>query len=160
MIWKEEIFAAFCRLMARGWVAGAEEVELPELPGFKCIRLTDGDWHLLDAYCVPNGNWSWGVTTLSYKGAVVLNMTYWGMYEEDALQPLKDVLREAYEQGEFWSGRGRPTHWMGDFRYDNHEDPYNGGFNFGGHEEIHRLPTEGGGNAMGSHDYAVMIFPS
>ena len=152
----QEIQSTFCRLMARGWVVGAEEVELPELLGFKCIIIEDGDWRLLDAYCTPPGNRSWGLTTLTHDGVVALTMEYGGWYEKNDLRFLKDVLLRAYSRGDFYGGRGQSTRGLGGVMYSNRVDTTRGP-NFHGRERIY---LEGAPYWRGEHYYSGMIFPS
>lgn len=151
----------FCELMARGWVAGAKEITLPDLPGFHCISIEDGDWRLLDAYqTVSTSSYSWGFTALWFDGAPALSMSYQGMYERIALAPLKGVLREAYERGQFHGGRGPRKRDMGAFSYENvlTNDHANGCF--GGREEIHFHPQGRKGviTRVGYHEYSGLIY--
>ena len=157
---EQEVKAAFCRNMARGWVAGAKEIRIQGFPGFKFIPIKDGDWYLLDGYCTPPGNRSSGITSLTHRGVVVLTMEYGGWYEKGYTAFLKDVLREAYGRGEFHGGRGRFSRGLGGLLYSNRVGAV--GLNFHGRERLYTESDRGGPPVTlhGEHNYSGMIFPS
>ena len=100
--------AFFFKAMLNGWVSDAEETTLPGMPGFRAIQFREGDFYLLDRYCVtPMSSKSAGTTTIWHKDAPVWVMNYGGWcYDNAVLAVLKAALREAYAEGLFMGGRG------------------------------------------------------
>lgn len=156
MLTADEIRTTFCSMMVDGWVSDADEVSLPHLPGFRCIVSERGPWHCLDAYCVGEDERSWGFTTLSHKGFVVLTMSYGGMYERRALRPLKTILYRTYSMREFVGGRGGVYDAANGVHYINHCEDLGG--RFSGMEEMYGLGDDHKLRPLGYHRYSGMIF--
>lgn len=55
----------FFKAMLQGYAAGAQKTRVPDMPGYKEIRFQEGDFLLVDRYCVtPNSEKSAGTTTI------------------------------------------------------------------------------------------------
>lgn len=145
----------FFRAMVAGWAVGGQKIRIPDLPGYKAMPFEEGDWRLLDLYCVtPHSPMSAGTTTIWFQGAPVWVMNYGGFYEQSAIPFLKRALHLAYEAHHFVGGRG-PRVFVEIplvFVYMNY--PRLKDFaKFEGHEEIFSAET---GDSVGFHDYSGM----
>lgn len=145
----------FFRAMAAGWVVGAQETAVPDMPGYREISYQEvgSPFRLTDRFSVIPGSPKFdGTTTIWHNDVPVWVMHYWGFYEEAANKFLKSVLLRAYRDKEFFGGRGRKVAQEGPFLYLNHtqlEDFRS----FSGREEV--INTVAGG-VLGSLDYSGM----
>lgn len=158
----EEVRAFFFRGMLNGYVSGSRTItRIPEMPGYKLAPFRHGDFYLLDMWSkTEDSDRSSGMTNIWYRDKLVWEMQYGGHYPEEAIPFLKEVLRQAYESGNFYGGRGPRRHEdkSGIFLYTN--EPWKfwrfGDFaRFKGHEEIHRRGPDGY-ELIGHHDYTGM----
>lgn len=144
----------FFKAMLEGWSAGGPRIQIPDMPGYKAIPFHDGDFYLLDCYCViPNSPKSVGATTIWFQDAPVWVMNYGGLYEEKVIPFLKTALLVAYKADQFFGGRGLHYFSMkfsaGSFTYVN--NPRHNFFSkFEGREEIFNSET---GASLGWHEY-------
>ena len=144
--------AFFFKAMIEGWAVSGQKINIPDLPGYKAVPFRDGDFYLLDCYCVtPHSSKSAGTTTIWFQGVPVWIMNYGGVYEERAIAFLKSMLRRAYENLLFVGGRGPYRCSDGSFFYMNNPCP-NDFYKFRGREEIFIME---GGNiiSLGFHEY-------
>ena len=151
----KEARALFFRGMAAGWVVGAQETAVPDMPGYREITYQEvgSDYRLTDRFCViPGSSRSEGATRI-WKGDVPLwVMTYAGFYEQSVLGFLMRVLHRTYTDQNFFGGRGPHTALEGRLLYIN--IPVGKGFeSFSGREEV--VDTIQGG-VKGIHDYKGM----
>jgi len=144
------IQAFFFRAMVEGWAVGGQKIQIPDMPGYKAIPFRDGDFFLLDCYCVtPHSSMSAGTTTIWHRDVPVWVMHYGGFYEEDAIAFLKRALSMTYQVGEFVGGRGPNVFVRDSMVYVNR--PYPNDFaKFEGREEV--LIAESG-ISLGFHEY-------
>ncbi len=97
----------FFRGMLAGYASGAKPEKVPGMPGFKQHVFMDGDWKLLDRWCVHSETQkSFGTTTIWLAGQPIWTMTYGGYYLKEAIPCLKKALMDAYRREQFWGGRG------------------------------------------------------
>lgn len=102
-----QIQSFFFKAMAAGWAEGGQKIKIADMPSYKAIPFRDGDFYLLDCYCVtPHSPKSAGTTTIWFQGVPVWLMNYGGFYEESAIVFLKYVLHKTYEAHQFVGGRG------------------------------------------------------
>lgn len=140
-----EIREFFFEGMSRGWVADGPENDVFGLPGYReHIHCSDdGRLRLIDMFCVrPGSNKSAGSTTIWLEDKVVWVMQYGGWHSEEAIPFLKEVLRRAYRDKLFRSGRGPETYVGSSFYYSNENVGASAGnfFDFRGEEVIRRCP--------------------
>jgi hypothetical protein len=101
----------FFRAMIGGWAtAGSSRILIPTMPGFKGIECVDGDYRLLDMWCThPDSIKSSGLTTIWYQNNPVWIMHYGGEYTQEAAAVVKRALKQAYENRQFYGGRGQSS---------------------------------------------------
>ena len=145
--------AVFFTAMQVGYaVEGIQKTEVADMPGYKEIRYEDGDFLLVDRWCVnPDSQKSAGTTTIWYKNKPVWFMSYGGFYPEETIRFLKSVLRIQYcENGRFLGGRGPKVASDPSAGWIYRNRPVQNDFrNFSGREEIHNIHT----GVNGFHDY-------
>ena len=148
--------AFFFTAMQTGYaVEGIQKTKVADMPGYKEIRYEDGDFLLVDRWCVnPNSQKSAGTTTIYYQNKPVWFMSYGGYYPEHLIPALKKVLRLTYQKKIFAGGRGKS---VGDFEagvfYVNTVE-FGDFIHFRGREEIVvRSPESCVGQVAGHHDY-------
>lgn len=151
---------AFFKAMRVGYASNSKRVKKERTPdGYKTITFTDGDYTVIDRYCVtPRSDYSAGTTTILFKGAPVWWMSYCGFYDKDVIPFLKRALAKTYRRNEFNGGRGPEsykdrTH---KFEYSN-SDGYDWErcdfSNFKGKEEIWEKTSLSTGVQRGFHKY-------
>jgi hypothetical protein len=141
--------------MMQGYAVSEKKIKIAKLPGYKAIPFRDGDFSLLDLYCVtPNSNKSAGTTTIWFQEEPVWIMQYSGYYEESAIKFLKTALCKAYEMRHFVGDRGPVSYKENLFIYTN--SPRRNNFTkFEGREEIF-VNTADGQVSLGFHEYSGM----
>lgn len=145
-----QIQSFFFKAMVEGWAIGGQKIKIADMPGYKAIPFRDGDFYLLDCYCVtPNSPKSAGTTTIWFKDVPVWFMNYGGFYEESAISFLKRALHNTYEVHQFVGGRGPILYEEGNLVYMNHPDP-NDFAEFEGCEEVFEAES---GTSLGYHKY-------
>lgn len=148
-MYMRQIESIFFKAMLEGYVFGVKKIRIPDLPGYKAIPFRDGDYYVLDHYCVTSNSLkSAGTTTIWYQDVPVWVMNYGGFYEESAISFLKSALRLQYEERQFNGGRGPLVHTDGTLIYRNMSSP-NDFSGFQGRENIHNVY----GILLGYHDY-------
>ncbi len=151
-----EVRSFFFMAMSEGWAAaGDKKIVIADMPGYKALSFRDGDFYLLDRYCVnPNTLKSAGTTTIWFQGIPVWVMNYGGFYEEEEIAFLKRALLWTYQRCIFVGCRGLNGYVEGlesSLLYVNH---FRGDFaRFDGHEEIFRVKN---GASLGFHEYEGM----
>jgi len=124
--------------------------------GYVNIEYVDGDYRVLDRYCVtPYSCSSTGTTTIFFLGNPVWWMSYGGRYEDEVIPFLKEVLAVAYKNGDFCGGRG-PKDWTkGDLQYQNEGNPIDDNTfeMFEGAEVIIKKSEKVTETVMGGHRY-------
>ncbi len=146
-----QIQAFFFKAMSAGWAANGKETATDNnAPGYKLISFSDGDYRLVDRYCVNSeSSKSAGTTTIWFKDIPVWIMNYGGFYDESAITCLKRALEKTYSAGDFVGGRGPSIYTDGSLTYTN--KPRLNDFNkFEGCEEI--VDTESK-KLLGFHEY-------
>ncbi|MFA6588487.1 MAG: hypothetical protein WCT08_05465 [Patescibacteria group bacterium] len=103
----DEIKEFFFTAMLSGWAAasGAKRMIIPNLPGYKAFEFREGGLRLVDCWCV-NGDHSAGFTTIWENDIPRWTMHYGGMYPQAAIHVVKRALYLAYEDRQFYGGRG------------------------------------------------------
>lgn len=150
MINLREVEQFFFKAMVEGYAAGGQKIKIADMPNYKAIPFRDGDFYLLDRYCVtPHGPKSAGTTTIWFQDAPVWLMNYGGYYEERAIKFLKTALRKAYEARQFFGGRGPLVFSEGSLVYVN-QPRFNDFLKFEGREEVFDLDTR---SSLGWHEY-------
>jgi len=151
-----QIQSFFFKAMQTGYaVEGIAKTKVADMPRYKEIRYEDGDFLLVDRWCVnSDSEKSAGTTTIWYQGKPVWFMSYGGIYPERLIPALKHALRRTYSKALFNGGRGES---LGDFEagvfYVNHVET-NDFSQFRGREEIIvRSPGTCIGESRGYHDY-------
>lgn len=140
----------FFRAMVEGWAAGAPKIQVSELPGFKYIIFEEGDYRLVDGYQTSkNSPHSSGMTTISFQGSLVWQMSYGGFYEERVIPFLQRMLQQTYRKQSFCGGRGPFRAAEGNLVYLN-EPRVNNFVQFDGREKIVNATT---GVCLGFHGY-------
>lgn len=145
-----EIQSFFFKAMVKGWAKGVEEISVANMPGYKAIPFQEGDFYLIDKYCVtPYSQKSAGTTTIWFKQNPVWVMNYGGFYDEDAIDCLKLALRQAYERQQFVGGRG-PRIYVAKTLFYVNQPRFNSFTRFEGREEIFDRAC---GESLGFHEY-------
>ena len=145
--------ALFFTAMQAGYAAEeVKKVKVVDMPGYKEIRYEDGDFLLVDRWCVnPDTERSAGTTTIWYQNKPVWFMSYGGFYPERLIHFLKSALRMQYcGDGHFNGGRGPKL--VGDLsaaRIYRNRPVQNEFGQFSGREEILDAHT----GEVGYHDY-------
>ncbi len=99
--------AFFLSSMAGGWAANGPTSLVPGKPGCMQYVCGEGDWFLIDEWCVnPDTGQSAGMTTVWFRGKPVWNMVYGGYYPESVVPVVRRALLAAYREGLFNGGRG------------------------------------------------------
>lgn len=148
----DEVSRFFFKAMLNGWAAGVEKIKISEMPGYKAIPFEDGDFRLLDAYCVnPNNTKSAGVTTVWFQDIVVWTMYYGGEYEDVAIPVVKEAMIVAYSAHKFFGGRGEYGFTRNGLMYFNESSP-NFFRQFSGREWVVGV----NGERLGYHNYFGM----
>ena len=112
------------------------------LPNNQTIEYKRGQWRVVDTYHVTQlGPRSGGTTLIAYEETPIWMMQYFGEYEKEAIQCLKAALRTAYENKQFFGGRGPESFQCGEYVYTNSSPRnvwrnHNFGDRFNGEEEI------------------------
>lgn len=102
----EEIKQFFFTAMLSGWATAKHPHKvILGLPGYKLLEFHEGALYLVDCWCV-NGNHSAGFTTIWENGIPRWVMHYGGMYPAEAIPLVKRSLFLAYEDRQFYGGRG------------------------------------------------------
>ena len=148
-----QIQSFFLLAMRSGWASNVAELRMPHMPGYKGISFHDGDFSLLDCYCVtPNSTKSFGTTTIWHKGIPVWVMQYGGHYDESVLGLLRRALRKSYTADMFVGGRGPLVYAEDSLIY--HNTPKRSDFAlFSGREDIFDAEN---GIMLGYHEYSGM----
>lgn len=150
MIDLKEVEQFFFKAMIEGWTAGGKKIVIPHMPNYKALPFRDGDFYLLDRYCVTtHGPKSAGTTTIWFQDAPIWLMNYGGYYEERAIKFLKAAIRKAYGAHQFFGGRGPLLFSEGSLVYVN-QPRLNNFSKFEGREEVFDLET---GGSLGWHEY-------
>lgn len=103
----DQILPVFFAAMQNGYAGGATKSTISELPSSKVIRYKHDDFEVVDCYfTTPHSYYSFGTTTIYYRGNAVWMMQYRGQYPKDIISFLKRALRQTYEKSEFVGGRG------------------------------------------------------
>lgn len=146
----KQIQTFFFKSMTEGWTTKDQKIEITDMPGYKAIPFRNGDFYLLDRYCVtPRSTKSAGTTTIWFQNIPVWLMNYGGFYEDGAILFLKQALRETYERGQFVGGRGPLTYTDGSSVYVN-KPLLNNFSKFEGREEVFDTKS---GASLGFHEY-------
>ena len=151
-----QIQSFFFKAMQMGYaVEKITKTKVLDMPQHKEIRYEDGDFLLVDRWCVnPDSNKSIGTTTIWQEEKPVWFMSYGGVYPKRLIPTLKRALSRTYLKAIFRGGRGEG---MDDFEagvfYINRVE--NNNFSqFNGREEvIFRLPGTYIVGSRGYHDY-------
>jgi len=102
-----QIQSFFFKAMIEGWAKNSPKMSITDMPGYKAIPFEDGDFYLLDRYCVnPHSQRSTGTTTIWFRNEPVWVMNYGGYYTKGATAFLKNALGKAYQEHHFVGGRG------------------------------------------------------
>jgi hypothetical protein len=146
----------FFRAMLAGYAGGSQSsVKTTTADGYTAIEFADGDFRMVDRYCVnPHSDHSAGTTTIFLGNLPIWWMAYGGSYQAEAIPFLKEVLASAYRDSNFCGGRGF-AHGIDNkaFSYNN---IWTGDFcQFDGLERIFNL--EDMDKEVGSHEYFGMI---
>lgn len=97
----------FKAMQENGYSEGGQKIKIPDMPGYKALPFRDGDFSLLDCWCVtPHSQRSAGTTTIWYKDDPVWWMRYNGWYTEEGILFLKRALRITAENKQWFGGRG------------------------------------------------------
>lgn len=145
-----QVQSFFFKAMVEGWATDSQKIRIAEMPGYKAIPFRDGDFYLLDRYCVsPSSPKSAGTTTIWFQDVPVWLMNYGGYYEEQAIKFLKRALRQPYEAHQFVGGRGPLVHTEGSLVYVN-QPRINDFTKFEGREEIFDTKNS---TSLGFHEY-------
>lgn len=145
-----QIQSFFFKAMVGGWAVGGKKIKIADMPGYKAIPFRDGDFYLLDRYCVtPNSPKSAGTTTIWFQDVPVWLMNYGGFYEESVIKFLKRALRKTYETHQFVGGRGPLVHVKDLLVYVN-QPRLNDFAKFEGREEVFNAES---GASLGFHEY-------
>lgn len=148
---ENQIKSFFFKSMSSGWASGKDEILKDDnAPGYKSIPFQDGDFYLVDRYCVNSeSSKSAGTTTIWFKSVPIWVMNYGGFYNENAITFLKQALDKTYSASDFVGGRGPLVYTDGALTYTN--KPRLNDFNkFEGREEI--IDTQSG-TLLGFHEY-------
>jgi hypothetical protein len=150
MIGLVEVQEFFFKAMVQGWAVGGQKIKIADMPGYKAIPFRDGDFYLLDCYCVtPNSPKSAGATTIWFRDMPVWVMNYGGLYDKEAIPFLKRALLKAYEARHFFGGRGPFVFAEGSLIYFN-QPRVNMFDKFEGREEVFDFKA---GFSLGWHEY-------
>lgn len=145
----KQIESFFFKAMVEGWAIGSKKIKIADMPGYKAIPFRNGDFYLLDCYCVTNNSpKSAGTTTIWFQDVPVWLMNYRGFYEESVIAFLKRALHKTYEAHQFIGGRGPILYEEDDLVYMNHPD-HNDFADFDGDEEV----FDADGTSFGYHKY-------
>jgi len=147
--------AFFFKAMVEGYAAqGSKKTKVADMPGYKEIRFQDGDFLLVDRWCVNRlTEKSVGTTTIWFENEPVWVMHYGGVYAESAVAMLKRALAKSYGSYSFVGGRGPRVYVEGTekmFAYVNHPR-LNDFSKFEGREEIRAVENDG--EQFGFHEY-------
>jgi hypothetical protein len=154
MIDIKEIQGVFFEAMKKGWVARAEKITIPHLPGVKAIPFKKGGFYVLDYYFVnPFSQKSFGTTQIWFQDNPVWVMYYGGFYNERVIPFLKRALSQTYQNRNFVGGRGPEWYEEEPLVYVNHAMPKH--FErFKGNEEVYDSVRK---VSLGWHDYWGMV---
>ncbi|MEI8123951.1 MAG: DUF5680 domain-containing protein [bacterium] len=144
----------FFKAMLAGYAGGCDSdkvVKVKTPDGYTTITFTDGDFVVVDRYCVTSySDFSAGTTTIFYKENPVWIMFYAGKYPEKVIPFLKESLVEQYKQWGFRGGRGYRFRYNRHYKYTNEGECLSSFTKFKGREEI---STRLRGKSLGFHEY-------
>jgi hypothetical protein len=155
---KEEVLEgakqAFFKAMMDGYAGDRKNSIKTTTPdGYKTIEFTDGEFKVVDRYCItPDSDHSAGTTTIFFKNVPVWWMSYGRRYPKNTISFLKEALKKAYGVGEFCGGRGPDFFTKDSLQYHN---AWAGDFSRfqGGEEVFARLMVS---ELVGFHKYFGM----
>ena len=141
----------FFKAMLEGYAAGgSKKLPVVGMPGYKEVRLSDGNFLLVDCWCTNSDTQkSAGTTTIWVDMVPVWVMHYGGFYDKSVTPFLKRALYKNYKTQKFFGGRGpltydeRPITYVNQPRFEKFDK-------FEGREEVFdsvRLIT------LGFHEY-------
>lgn len=147
---------AFFKAMLDGYAGGKNrksfKTKTPD--GYTVIIFEDGEFMVEDRYCTtPHSDKSTGTTTIFFRNVAVWWMSYGGHYPKKVIPFLKEALKQAYEKGEFYGGRG-PGVSMGNGMLYTNNLAYGNFKKFRGVETIHKSSRIG--KLLGFHEYFGM----
>lgn len=149
----KEVERVFFMAMRDGWVKGAEQTTLLDMPGYRAIPFAYREWYVLDRYCVnATTGKSAGETTIWRVHVPVWAMHYSGWYDKGAMPFLRRALLAAYDAGEFHGGRGPFTFEERPLVYVNNQIANDFSY-FKGREQILHVTEE---KMLGYHEYSGM----
>ena len=106
----DEIIAAYFRFhLEVGWVAENPQIKQYGANSkmiFDNVYINDLNWYFSDCWS-SFGDYSCGTARIEVQNCPVLLMQYGGPYSEEAIPCVKAALRDAYENGRWYGGRGR-----------------------------------------------------
>lgn len=156
MVDLKEIEEFFLEAARQTYAADAPKTTIADLPKSKVYRYERGDWLYVDLYFSANGK-SFGQTTIWFQDQPVWGMQYhgsWDTSDERVIPFLKLALRESYENGVFYGGRGPNAlkDESGKLTYRNWPHPRHNLARFEGYEEIYSERAK----ELFRHDYSGM----
>ncbi len=123
MLSNQEFLDFFFEASLNGWVGNAPEVILSEMPGFKVINYPKYGWAKMKGWFYRNAysvnretKMSAGFTNIWKDGEHQFIAGYGGHYPKEAIDFLKEALRDAYHRKTFVGGRAR-AYENRDYRY-------------------------------------------
>jgi hypothetical protein len=157
LVREESVKEFFFKGALQGYAGAGAKIPVPEMPGYKTILFSEGDFSMREMYCVnePTGK-SAGTKTIWFQDMPVWFMSFCGLYDKRAIPTLKSALKRAYDAKEFMGGRGVNLQGVktpyGRMSYHNHP-VYNTFEKFEGREEMLLTDT---GDFLGYHEYMGM----
>ncbi|MCX6712951.1 MAG: DUF5680 domain-containing protein [Candidatus Vogelbacteria bacterium] len=148
-----EVLDAFFDAMLAGYTAETKpaKVPVPELPGAKCTKFTQGRYQVIDLWWTGvDPRHSFGQTIITRDGVPIWQMGYAGWYEPEAIPFLKEALRETYAKRIFLGGRG-PVHYQKTLEYCNRIDIDQSWKKFQGREDVYQRSKQS--KLLGYHEY-------
>ncbi len=149
---EEKIKKFFFRAMMAGWVNDDKKTTIANMPGYKQIPFREGNFFLLDRYCVNHSSQkSAGTTTIWFENNPVWVMNYNGFYDKCVFAFLKSILCRTYTDQQFYGGRGPFIYIEGSLIYIN-ELKLNDFSKFEGHEKVIDMKF----GLRGEHEFSGM----
>lgn len=96
----------FFRAMEKGWAGGAKGTEVFDMPKYKEIEYTAGDFRIVDQYGSSQAGKSEGTTRIWFCDDPVWVMSYGGFYRKEEIPFLQWALYGHYVHSIFNGGRG------------------------------------------------------